>query len=954
MPEQDELRLTVSLVDNASAGIVALRGQIAQLGSGATAGQMEKFKRSQEEMGKQIKELTELTLGGEKAMVGFIGKLGAAGAAATVVIGAMTEAANKMHEFRRAGETLGIPAEHIKNIVDQLRKMNIGNEEANQLVDGLSRRWAELTRVNSSARQDLLARQGEFTDEVAKTIDEISKLSDTEDIANAVRRNAENVRQNAFNRASGDERTRARAAEIAAEKERNFLKDFGDARGTLMHVHQDIKGMTEAQAEQIRKTIEEGNKLSDLINDLTVDAEEMGGSLLRAFGPPLQSAMKAVSEGMGEIKRQNDEMKKAREEGDWFKFLFGPGPNPFAGQTWAPKHLTPEQTIPGMQHGGVVDRPTLAMIGEAGPEAVVPLGSGGGGRGGGGRGLHENTDAVRQLKEELPKNEETTKENTAQLKQLNDQLMILLTPEMQKALGLGGGAGAGGRGGAGGAGGGAGGAGGGGGGGGTPSTGSDGKTGSTDSGSKPDPYKIPTKPSEGAETTAEAAKQQGTEAGGGTGGGKTSLAEDRQKFAKELEANPALKEKILRIAQNEQGGHPGGTQAVLESMMNRASMHGTSLAKEASWKTQGGYYDDRKNPGGKDTSKNRAVLEQSLKNALGGSNKANYGTENASGSFAKGEEKEGSFTKTAEEGGEHFLYPSSTKSGWVAQYKSWRERVGKGGDIPATGAGAAAGLPHWTAGGIAERLKTGNVAAGGEASTPSVEGDVEGARPRGGGAFNVPAGSPMSGERETIRLANGQTVSVNKRSAAQFQGFFNDLIAAGAPVRGLGGYGLRGGNPSQHPAGLAVDWAQHSRNVVDRDVQQWIGSHRDTLNRLESKWGMSGGEHWRNPDTGHFSIDVLYGKKHLEQLRENREKVSALDAQHHRDRNEVDKKQAAATRVEGHATLTANIKAPPGTDVNVAHAGIFRKLEVNRQTQMAGASRGPVEPHVGGRQIALG
>lgn len=35
----------------------------------------------------------------------------------------------------------------------------------------------------------------------------------------------------------------------------------------------------------------------------------------------------------------------------------------------------------GLQHGGIVTRPTLAMIGEHGPEAVVPLGRGGGGSG---------------------------------------------------------------------------------------------------------------------------------------------------------------------------------------------------------------------------------------------------------------------------------------------------------------------------------------------------------------------------------------------------------------------------------------------------------------------------------------------------------------------------------------------------------------------------------------------
>lgn len=35
--------------------------------------------------------------------------------------------------------------------------------------------------------------------------------------------------------------------------------------------------------------------------------------------------------------------------------------------------------IPGFANGGIVTRPTLAMVGEAGPEAIVPLGGGGGG-----------------------------------------------------------------------------------------------------------------------------------------------------------------------------------------------------------------------------------------------------------------------------------------------------------------------------------------------------------------------------------------------------------------------------------------------------------------------------------------------------------------------------------------------------------------------------------------------
>ena len=34
--------------------------------------------------------------------------------------------------------------------------------------------------------------------------------------------------------------------------------------------------------------------------------------------------------------------------------------------------------MPGFQRGGIVTRPTLAMVGEQGPEAVVPLGRAGG------------------------------------------------------------------------------------------------------------------------------------------------------------------------------------------------------------------------------------------------------------------------------------------------------------------------------------------------------------------------------------------------------------------------------------------------------------------------------------------------------------------------------------------------------------------------------------------------
>jgi hypothetical protein len=146
-----------------------------------------------------------------------------------------------------------------------------------------------------------------------------------------------------------------------------------------------------------------------------------------------------------------------------------------------------------------------------------------------------------------------------------------------------------------------------------------------------------------------------------------------------------------------------------------------------------------------------------------------------------------------------------------------------------------------------------------------MDGDTEGSGPSGG-KFNVRAGAPIAppADHQLITLSNGVKVDVGKRVAEQFLGFFNDLIKSGAPVRDLGGFGTRPSNPSQHPIGFAIDWAQTSRDVVAKDVRIWIDSHRDLLRKLENRWGLSGAENWRNPDTGHFSIECIFGAQHLQ------------------------------------------------------------------------------------------
>lgn len=177
--------------------------------------------------------------------------------------------------------------------------------------------------------------------------------------------------------------------------------------------------------------------------------------------------------------------------------------------------------------------------------------------------------------------------------------------------------------------------------------------------------------------------------------GGNSLAADRAGYMKELEQNPELKEKVLRLGQNEQGSNPQGTQAVFESMMNRASVRNTTLEQQARWTTERGYYEvGRAGTNAPISAENRAVLEQSLSNAGAGGNVSNYAYGNASGQTAKNKIS-GAGGLTAEYrsdfNGETFFGPNSDEKGYLKNYNTWKDSVSKGGDPSGMAAALAGG-----------------------------------------------------------------------------------------------------------------------------------------------------------------------------------------------------------------------------------------------------------------------
>ena len=83
MAEFEELRLTVSLIDNASAGLARLNQEIKNLGSGANAANMDRVKRQLDETGGKLKQFGDQGAAVGVSMGGMVRGLTAAGAAIT-------------------------------------------------------------------------------------------------------------------------------------------------------------------------------------------------------------------------------------------------------------------------------------------------------------------------------------------------------------------------------------------------------------------------------------------------------------------------------------------------------------------------------------------------------------------------------------------------------------------------------------------------------------------------------------------------------------------------------------------------------------------------------------------------------------------------------------------------------------------------------------------------------
>jgi hypothetical protein len=282
--------------------------------------------------------------------------------------------------------------------------------------------------------------------------------------------------------------------------------------------------------------------------------------------------------------------------------------------------------------------------------------------------------------------------------------------------------------------------------------------------------------------------------------GTGALATDRAKFKAEMDANPALKEKVLRIAANEQGKNAGGTQAVIESMMNRASMKGTSLAAQAKWTGEGGYYEQgNMGKGALENKEHAAVLNKSLEGALAGSNTTDYATDNASQGLARKRKANNEMEFTKEFNGESFFRPGRVSGqGNVNKHAAWMNRMKQ---QDAANPQVASTDPN-------VKIPGGEQATGSMADTGRVPSNVmDQARAlalQGGGSADVQNFMRSKGYPKAGAWCGEFTASVVKQ----------------------------GGGVPPKDAAVASNWLKYGRHVDPKDVQEG-----DVMVRTRSRYG---------------------------------------------------------------------------------------------------------------------
>jgi hypothetical protein len=277
--QTEELRLIVK-VDDPSGSVAMLKSHISQIGGGATQAQFTRFARQHDEAIRRIKEMTDLLIGGEKAMLGFVGKFGIAGAAVaafgTIVVAGLkglVEFADKVTDIGNKARLLNVHGAVLKNIDEQLQRVTTTTGLAERNLEGFSRAMGEMVQAGSDRHRELKEFMGGGS-AAEELIQRVQSQRGREAQINEALAQAQQARANAL----AQEGANVDEVKLRYEK---FLRLWGlDSEFALIG---RIKETTQEQIETFNKQQELVKTFRENVVDFRHAVDELSASLKASF-----------------------------------------------------------------------------------------------------------------------------------------------------------------------------------------------------------------------------------------------------------------------------------------------------------------------------------------------------------------------------------------------------------------------------------------------------------------------------------------------------------------------------------------------------------------------------------------------------------------------------------------------------------------------------------------------
>ena len=292
--EQEELKLTVTLIDNASGGLDRLKESLKEIGGGSVGGNkhLEKFteqnkavtetvKKMTGEMGEAFKSLGMLRLG----FLGGAAGVAAFGAEVTKQMKDLVEYAEKLRGVNQAARQIGVDPAQLKNIIEQFEAVGVSSETAVSSISAIAAKIAELQRTGSQLRLDLMRQAGHDPQAVKNMEDYLNRLTHAKSVAQElriIREGGEQVYRHALEQTHSEQE--------AANRRNQFWQMQGyDAQ--LMAL-KNARELTKAEQEAADKNIAKGNQLADTTGKI---AEKWNTLIEELRAPFLQPAIDAAT-----------------------------------------------------------------------------------------------------------------------------------------------------------------------------------------------------------------------------------------------------------------------------------------------------------------------------------------------------------------------------------------------------------------------------------------------------------------------------------------------------------------------------------------------------------------------------------------------------------------------------------------------------------------------------------